>query len=973
MDNTFLDYVAADLLKKYGTNLSRIAVVFPNKRASLFLNDSLIRQVDAPIWTPAYFTISQLFRQGSPLTVGDPIKLICDLHKSFIKCTGIDESIDHFYGWGQLLISDFDDIDKNMADAEQVFRNIENLHELDDTSYLTAEQRDVLRKFFSNFADNDTELKKRFISLWKHFASIYTDFNKRLTAQGLAYEGALYRKVATDESVTFSYDTYVFVGFNMLHEVEKRLFKTLKEQGKAKFYWDYDRYYMPRKEQPENEAGHFIAQYLDTFPNELDNSDGALYDNISRIRDISYVSASTDTVQTAYMTQWLRQQHRIEAGKRTAIVMCDESILQNVIHALPAEVKKANITTGFPLQQTAITSFVSLLVGLQTTGYLKKQKAFRLHSVLRLLRHPYTTMLSAQAEPLAKKLLDEKNYFPNSEALGADATLASLFKPIAEQNGQDATSYNAHLFEWIQQILKLMGTTIQHDDALFAESLFRMYTLTNRLLGLMKDGDLDADLSTVQRLYSQLIASTSIPFHGEPIQGIQVMGVLETRNLDFDHLLILSCNEGKMPKNVNDASFIPYSIRKAYGLTTIDHKVAIYAYYFNRLIQRARHLTIVYTTNTDDMKVGEKSRFMSQLMVESGLNIQHYTLQAEHSAIPQEEVTIDKCVKVMQALNAQQRLSPTAINKYLRCPLLFYYYHIGHIHEFMEEEELDMDHRTFGNVFHKAAETLYKMIADEKGQVYASSIEAVQKNTRLIEQTVDDAFQEELFKADNTRRRPDYNGLQLINRAVIIRYVKNMLELDRKHTPFRILGLEIPVYSQFEVSINGSRRSIEVGGYIDRLDSVVDKDTQKEMIRVVDYKTGKEASAVIKDIDGVFARKDIERLHSNYYLQSMLYSLLVAHNDTLNPRHLPVSPALLFIQHAQRPDYDPVLTFTKGQRKDKETVRITDITQYEDDFRAHLSAILSEILDPSHPFMKTYDSNNCTHCPYKELCKINRF
>ena len=274
---TFLEYVAEDIINKYGHDLSRIAIVFPNKRASLFINEYLARRAGRPVWSPSYITISDLFRSLSPLTIADPIKLVCDLHQSFVSCTGIDESLDRFYGWGQLLLSDFDDIDKNMADADRVFANLRDIHELDDITYLTDEQRTIIQQFFSNFSeDHNSELKERFLKLWSHFADIYHDFNKRLTSQGLAYEGLLYRNVV--EHLEESFDTqlipdrYLFVGFNLLHKTEQRLFKHMRQEGKAFFYWDFDHYYMQQQE-----AGYYISQYLSDFPNELDIQNDTIY------------------------------------------------------------------------------------------------------------------------------------------------------------------------------------------------------------------------------------------------------------------------------------------------------------------------------------------------------------------------------------------------------------------------------------------------------------------------------------------------------------------------------------------------------------------------------------------------------------------------------------------------------------------------------------------------------------------------
>lgn len=342
----FLKTVAQDMLAKYGTNMSDIAVVFPNKRAALFLNTYLAQLAGKPIWTPTYITISDLFRRHSDLKVADPIKSICDLHKVFVACTGIDETLDHFYGWGQLLLADFDDVDKNMVDAKLLFANLSDIHELDDVSYLTDYQKAMIKKFFSNFSDDhNTELKKRFLQLWSHFYDIYVGFNQKLAEQQLAYEGALYRKVVNDEDIDFHYKKYLFIGFNMMQIVEQTLCDRLLKQGKALFYWDYDKYYM----EGQNEAGHYIRQYLKHYPNELASyPQKDIYDNMSKNKDITYISAPTENIQARYVNAWLKEHNRYKMGRNVAIVLSDENLLQSVIHSLPEEVKSVNITIGYP-------------------------------------------------------------------------------------------------------------------------------------------------------------------------------------------------------------------------------------------------------------------------------------------------------------------------------------------------------------------------------------------------------------------------------------------------------------------------------------------------------------------------------------------------------------------------------------------------------------------------------------------------
>lgn len=359
---SFLKYVAEDIIRDYGTDLSRIMVVFPNKRASLFLNEELMKIVQKPFWSPNYMTISDMFLQNTSLQLADPIKLICDLHKSFVKCTGVDETLDHFYGWGQLLLADFDDLDKNLGDARKIFINIADLHELDDDSYLDEDKRRILKKFFGNFKDTqNTELKRRFMALWNHLYDIYTDFNQRLASQGLAYEGALYRHVIEADTLNLRYDTYLFVGFNMMQQVETALYRRIKQDASCHFYWDYDKYYVG---QNKNEAGVYINQYLKLFGNKLSEPSlqNSIYNNLNSKKKITYINAATENIQARYVNDWLMEKveddhgnlvPRYQTGRKTAIVLADENLLSTVIHSLPTEIDShVNITLGYPLKQT---------------------------------------------------------------------------------------------------------------------------------------------------------------------------------------------------------------------------------------------------------------------------------------------------------------------------------------------------------------------------------------------------------------------------------------------------------------------------------------------------------------------------------------------------------------------------------------------------------------------------------------------
>ncbi|WP_418939492.1 PD-(D/E)XK nuclease family protein [Leyella stercorea] len=985
MNKTFLEYVAEDIIGKYGTDLSRIAVVFPNKRAALFLNEHLARLAGQPVWSPAYITISDLFRQHTDLKTADPIKLICDIHKSFTKCTGIDETLDHFYGWGQLLLADFDDIDKNMADADSIFCNLKDIHELDDISYLDNEQKEMLKRFFANFSDDiESELKKRFLSLWSHFGDIYHDYNRRLTEQGIGYEGAIYRKVVSEETLHLKYDKYLFVGFNLLQKVERVLFNRLMKEGKAKFYWDFDEYYMPSPS-PLPSGGALVSsaprtsaptnlttspsQHLNIsdFPNELDNTDRDIYANMRRPKRIRFISSPTENAQARFASNWLLENERYRAGRKTAVVMCDESILLPLMHSLPPEADKVNITSGFPLAMTPVASLVMLLFDLYTLGLRKKGTAFNPHYLKKLMAHPYARHLQEvhlKGVHLKGVHLSQVHQEEEQQTIGDNSGCMGMA-------GMPYPPTSAALLHHIATLIKQVGiATKPEGDALTQESVFRMFTILNRLATLADSGDLVVDNTTLRRLVSQLVGAASIPFHGEPVIGVQIMGVLETRNIDFDNVLLLSCNEGNMPKGVNDSSFIPYSIRKAHGLTTIDNKVAIYSYYFHRLLQRAGDITIAYNNSTDNGHTGEMSRFMLQLLVESGQKIDHYSLTAKNQPTPLMPKPIEKDEAALSKLEEMSRLSPSAINTYIRCKLAFYYQYIAHIKEPDSDPET-IDNRLFGNIFHRAAYLIYKDITDHSQVIEKAHIQAYLSNRKLLASVVDRAFEEEECKTNN--------GLQIINREVIIEYITKLLKIDQQLCPFSILAMEeeAKVYTQlsFTIPSGGALKggalvssaptklyNLTIGGIIDRLDVVTDKQTGKRRIRVVDYKTGNKPSSAIKSIEEVFDPKNIASKHSNYFLQAILYSLIVSRSKEWNGANDTVSPALLFIKQATTNDYDPTLCIDKHP--------ISDVTVYEEEFLTKLKETVADMYSPDAAFTPTDDRKKCELCPYRMLCGL---
>lgn len=548
---SFLQLVAHDLYAKIGNDLSRTVLIFPNKRANLFFNEYLAGESDQPIWSPAAMSISDLFQKLSVQKTGDPIRLVCELYKVFKEETESQETLDDFYFWGELLISDFDDVDKNLVDADKLFSNLQDLKSLmNDYEFLDKEQEEAIQQFFRNFSiERRTELKEKFISLWDKLGTIYHHYRKNLTELGIAYEGMLYRNVIeqlnTDQ---LKYDKYIFVGFNVLNKVEKEFFRKLQKADKAIFYWDYDIFYTQQIK--KHEAGEFINRNLKDFPNELPAS---YFDSLKKPKKIRYISASTENAQARFLPEWIRTTFSSDNEKENAVVLCNETLLLPVLHSIPEEVKNVNITMGFPLAQTPVYSFINAAMELQTNGYRFDTGRFTYETVSAILKHPYTRQLSTKADIIERELTKTNRFYPLPSELKQDEFLANLFTP---RNGiKELCDYLIGLIKDISTLYRKEGEYNDIFNQLYRESLFQSFLKINRLYSLIESGELNIQPHTLKRLISKVLTSSNIPFHGEPAIGMQVMGVLETRNLDFRNLVMLSLNEGQLPKTGGESSF----------------------------------------------------------------------------------------------------------------------------------------------------------------------------------------------------------------------------------------------------------------------------------------------------------------------------------------------------------------------------------------------------------------------------------
>lgn len=956
---SFLKLVAADLYKHTEGNLAHTAVVFPNKRAGLFFNEYLAQESESPIWSPAYVSISELFRSLSPWEVGDPVKLVCELYKIFRRETQSTETLDDFYFWGEMLISDFDDADKNKVDTDKLFSNLQDLRNImDDYTFIDDEQEEAIRQFFQNFSiERRTALKERFISLWDVLGNIYKGFRESLASQNIAYEGMMYRHVIEHLNVDkLPYEKYVFVGFNVLNKVEHTLFTQLKDAGKAVFYWDYDEFYMKENRQAvTHEAGEFIRRNLRDFPSPLS---GELFKNLSKPKEVHYIASSTENAQARYLPQWIRN-NLTTPEKETAVVLCNEALLQPVLHSLPAEVKHVNITMGFPLSQTPVYSFLIALLELHTHGFNFKSGRYTFQSVVTLLKHPYTRQLTGQAELLEKELTRNNRFYPLPGELGKDEFLTRLFTPLSGN-----LNLCIRLSETLQQVAGIyQANTSGTEDTdafnqLYRESLFKAYTTINRFRTLIEEDELTVQSETFRRLLVKVLSATNIPFHGEPAIGMQVMGVLETRNLDFHHLVLLSVNEGQLPKSGGDSSFIPYNLRKAFGMTTIEHKIAVYAYYFYRLLQRAERITLMYNTSSDGLNRGEWSRFMLQFLIEWPHPITRQFLEAGQSPQGTSPITVEKTPDVMRRMqslfdvraNPKAKFSPSALNYYLDCPLKFYYRYVAGLSA-PDEVSAEIDSATFGSIFHYAAEHIYKDLTTHGKVINKEALETLLRNEVKLQDYVDTAFKKLFFNVPQNEK-PEYNGVQLINSAVIARYLKQLLQNDLRYAPFTFIASEMEVDEPIDIQTPKGVIKSRIGGIIDRMDS------KDGTLRIVDYKTGGDADTP-PHVESLFIP---DKKRSNYVFQTFLYAAIMCRKQPT----MKIAPALLYIHRAATETYSPVIQMGEP-RKPKEAVE--DFSKYEKEYRERLQGLLEEIFNPEKSFTQTEIIEKCTYCDFKALCK----
>jgi len=940
-------HILAEKLYKEHPQLDEMTLVFPNRRAALYFRKYLTQLLDKPAFAPRVITIEEFITGFSSLKVPDKLELVHRLYKSYYEVQrksfpgGEDlsgpESFDQFYFWGDMLVRDFDEVDKYMANAELLFKDLSNQKELDSNfDFLTGEQLEFLKDFWGGFDEKPGKSKDKFLKVWKQLPEVHREFKSHLLKEGLAYEGMLHREVAekleTGKLKPAPSPTW-FVGFNALTMAEEKIISWFVEQGMAEVHWDLDAYYLNNRTQ---EAGEFFRQYQNhavlgkTFPTDVPAS-------FQAPKSVKVFGAAQPVGQAKLMSQLLGE--AIAKGMRpeeTLIVLPDEKLMLPVLHGISASVEKLNVTMGFPLSNTPMFNLIELLVELQTH---RKGDSYNHRQVLALLGHSYVVSANpASANEKRKRIQQDNMVSVMGNMLRTGHVLhKQIFCEVTERS----------ILDYLRQVVQLIASLETIDDL---DKEYALYFV--KFLNRMEDvlGTEYSNLKSFLRLFRQLVKAQKIPFTGEPLKGLQVMGVLETRNLDFKNVFILSLNERALPSGGGKGSYIPYNIRRAYQLPTIEHQDAIYAYLFYRVLQRAENIFLFYNSETDVLGQGEMSRYLQQLLYESGLKPERMVLHNPIQPLPIKPITIEKNEAIVELLSLLNEgnvyfkgISPSALNSYIECRLKFYFRYIARMKEPNEVEE-DIDARVMGNFLHDVMELFYKRIREKKKNKTIETVDFDQSE-KAIDQLIEEVFILQYHLEPG--KKVEFEGQRLVVREVVKRFAMRIVELDKDHAPFTMEAIE-QGGMLYRMKINQSPGYAVIGGKIDRVDS------KNNIFRIIDYKTGRD-KLDFESISSLFARED---KRNKAAFQTMLYALLYKSNLTNSDAKM--VPGLINRMSLFEDTFQ--FGFTMNRQP------ITDVSPLLPEFEEHLRVLMEEIFNPAEKFDQTQVVETCRYCPYKNIC-----
>jgi CRISPR/Cas system-associated exonuclease Cas4 (RecB family) len=933
----FLERIAKKCLEEKGKELHKYAFVFPNIRAGLYFNRYLrkLKPEGQAIWAPAVFSISQFIVGLSDKVITDPLELIFQLYKIYHdRIQHYPRRFEDFYPWGKMIMADFNEIDKYVVDTDLLFRALREFKAVEDIT-----------------RDEKADIYNRYIGFWDSLGQLYHEFRAFLQKENRAYEGMVYRDLAEqivkDESLPqLKWEKVVFCGFNALTKAEETLFKFLSSTGRAEIYWDMDHYFVDDRNQ---EAGRFFRENRKTFQlTEPSWVDDALFQK----KSINIIGVQSNVSQAKVMG--LRLQELLESGvnpETIAVVLPDEAMLFPVLNSLPEIVDKVNITIGFPLHQTPVYSLFNAVMEMQLQELEKEgersfygAEGFYYKNVQRVLSHPYIKPISPDeiAEFLARIKKENRVYVTEKDIRSLSEPLKDFFRLRRDSH---------QLVEFFQdQLIFIRSFYVEHPELfdIDYEYMYQFYTLLTRLKDSLDASQLVLDLRTFRQLFMDIIKNSRIPFTGEPLEGLQIMGMLETQTLDFEHIFVLSVNEDHLPPGKGQQSFIPYNVRYELNLPTYEVRDAIAAYHFYRLLKRTKKATLIYTTEARRIEKSEKSRFLDQLSIEFAdrnpeVDIRHIIVNFPPDTQRAKEIKVQKSAEIFTRLE-NKSYSASSILTYLSCSLKFYFTYVLKLYE--EEEVTESpDYRLLGNIMH---DTLWKMYEPYRGQkrgVTSSDLDYLK--SRIIP-LLDETYQDMMQKVNVD------TGRNKIIFEVMRRFLDRFINKEKESSGFRVVALEEKFKNiPFKFSLNATEYQVKLEGTIDRLDRIED-----DTMRIIDYKTG-EAKGL--KLGGGGDRGIIELLSGDEAIKRrMAFQLLFYWYILKRTRKYAKESFRLGIYSFKKMDQG-----LKFLSVDKEEL-IGD--SLKDDMQSVLADIFQQLFDKDLPFEQTQDEAHCQVCPYKNIC-----
>ena len=917
----FLKQVARHYYNDGAGDISRLCFVFPNRRALRFFEHYLGQEIAAcgrgPVVSPQLFTMNDFFYRAAGAGVTGKIPLLIELYRCYRELNPAAEPLDDFIFWGDTILGDFDDVDKYLVRVDHLFTNVSDLKAMqDDWSWLTDTQREAVRRFTRHFLSPGS-VKDSFLSIWRILLPLYERFNEVLTEKGMWYEGKVYRELCGRLDSTPAADImadrfpwsekFVFVGLNALNECEKTLLRRLHNAGLAEFCWDWRSDFI---KDGHNKSSVFLSGFVQEFPQAFEPDPEGLPEC-----EFNVLSVPGGILQAKQLPELLSRCNP-SPGIETAVVLPDENLLIPVLNSIPGHVAKLNVTMGYPISGSQIGVLIKDLGDLQL--HLRERAGawyFYHKQVWTVVSNSLIRKaLGEEGAAILDNCRKKRAYYISEAELKGHPVLEAIFRPVVRGTAADKHQVKA-ICGWMQEVLIKLALAVKDDPEMQLELDFAR--ICHQQLADLQKYDLDITPLSFFRLLEQIIAMATVPFQGEPLEGMQIMGPLELRALDFENLIILSCNEGVFPRRSVSASFVPPELRKGFGLPTYEYQDAVWAYYFYRSIQRASKVWRVYDSRTEGVKGGEKSRYLSQLELHFKVKINHYEVQADLGGSPLPG-GIEKKQEHLRKL-ADGHLSASSIKDYADCPARFFYSKVEDLKPEKEVSEF-LDSGMIGTVLHKAMEILYPV----RKTIDAAFVAALRKDKKRIRELVDRLICKQL----NTF---EVSGRNLVFADLICRYVDAVLAADAamlaKCGRMSIQGVEMEAH-------------LEAGGfnfigYVDRLDC-----TAPGKLRVVDYKTGRVEAADLE-----FSGDGLPKIGLQLYLYKRMVQAMFPDAG--------VGGAIY--QPAGLMSGEPVYSLPLDE-------------EYCEAMEKKLAEILTEIADLDVPWERTDDVRKCEWCDFRTIC-----